>query len=114
MRRSQADLCPHAAKVPYSAGVLLVQARGELLTLAVGETAEGLAGRDPAVVQNLRGLDPPDLGDASSMSSTFALSSHKGGSSSSAAIDALPALRSRLSCARRVRISLAVLSASRR
>ena len=70
VRRNQADLrltapCL-AAKVPSPTLCwrgLLVQARGELLALAVGEAAERLAGRDAAVVQHLRGLDPPDLGD---------------------------------------------------
>jgi hypothetical protein len=56
----------------------------------------------------------PTLRSASSMSKTFAVSSHGGGSSSSAAIDTLPALRSRLSCARSARISLALRSASMR
>src|SRR5207248_9977145 len=54
----------------------------------------------------------PYLGTASSMSKTFAVSTHAGGSSSSRWIEARPDLRSRLSCARLVRISLARWSAS--
>ncbi len=64
MRRNQADLCPtRQGALPHSADVLLVQACGEFLALAVGETAEGLAGRDPAVVERFCGFDPSDFGD---------------------------------------------------
>src|ERR1039458_7860043 len=56
----------------------------------------------------------PCLGRASSMSKTFAVSRNGGGSSSSAPIDTLPALRSRLSCARSARTSFVLRSASMR
>jgi len=56
----------------------------------------------------------PTFGRANSMSNTFAASRYAGGSSSSAPIDTLPALRSRFSCARSVRTSLALVSASMR
>jgi hypothetical protein len=46
----------------------------------------------------------PYFGTASSMSKTFAVSTNSGGSSSRSWMLERPALRSRLSCARRVRI----------
>src|SRR5215217_3718669 len=54
----------------------------------------------------------PYFGTARSMSNTFAVSTYSGGSSSRSWMLTRPALRSRLSCARRVRISLARCSAS--
>src|ERR687890_1769258 len=57
-------------------------------------------------------LTRPYLGTASSMSKTFAVSTYSGGSSRRSWILTRPALRSRLSCARRVRISLARCNAS--
>src|SRR3954451_23963982 len=54
----------------------------------------------------------PYLGTARSMSKTFAVSRYDGGFMSSWWIDTLPAFRSRLSCARAVRILLARSSAS--
>ena len=51
----------------------------------------------------------PYFGTASSMSKTFAVSTYSGGSSSSVWIDTRPALRSRLSWARRVRICVRAL-----
>ena len=83
-----------------------MQALGELGPLALAQAAERLARRDLAALQNLGGLRPY-LGRASSMSKTFAVSRYGGGSSSSGPIDTLPALRSRLSCARSARTSLA-------
>ena len=87
------------------------QAPRELRALALAQGAERLAGRDPTAVQNLGGLHAPDLGEASTMSKTFAVSRYGGGSSSSAPIDTLRALRSRLSCARSARTSFALPSA---
>ena len=57
-------------------------------------------------------LTRPYLGTASSMSKTFAVSTYSGGSSRSEWIERRPALRSRLSCARWMRIWLARASAS--
>src|SRR3712207_4201292 len=54
----------------------------------------------------------PYLGTASSMSTTLAVSTNGGGSSSRSWMLLRPALRSRLSCARFVRISFARCSAS--
>src|SRR3981081_2596839 len=54
----------------------------------------------------------PYFGTASSMSKTFAVSTYSGGSSSSEWIERRPDLRSRLSCARSIRIWLALASAS--
>src|ERR1700728_2437991 len=57
-------------------------------------------------------LTRPYLGTASSMSKTFAVSTYSGGSSSSEWIERLPDFRSRLSCARWMRIWFARASAS--
>src|SRR5215217_2717002 len=54
----------------------------------------------------------PYLGTARSMSKTLAVSTYSGGSSRRSWMLTRPALRSRLSCARRVRISLARCNAS--
>src|SRR5262249_34680303 len=54
----------------------------------------------------------PNLGTAMSMSKTFAVSTHSGGSSRMASMLSRPAFRSRLSCARRTRTSFARWSAS--
>src|SRR5271167_1241807 len=54
----------------------------------------------------------PYLGTASSMSKTLAVSTYSGGLSRSEWIDRRPDFRSRLSCARLVRISLARANAS--
>ena len=54
----------------------------------------------------------PYFGTASSMSKTLAVSTYSGGSSSRSWMLTRPAFRSRLSCARRVRISFARCSAS--
>src|ERR1700712_3959492 len=54
----------------------------------------------------------PYLGTARSMSKTFAVSTYSGGLSSSAWIERRPDLRSRLSCARWMRIWLALARAS--
>src|SRR5438128_243457 len=56
----------------------------------------------------------PYLGTARSMSKTFAVATYSGGADSRLWMDWRPALRSRLSWARRVRISLARCSASMR
>src|SRR4051794_19649907 len=56
----------------------------------------------------------PYFGTARSMSKTFAVSTYSGGLVSSEWMDTRPALRSRLSCARRVRISFARWRASMR
>src|SRR6476660_2865329 len=57
-------------------------------------------------------LTRPYFGTARSMSKTLAVSRYSGGSVSRAWIVTRPPLRSRLSCARRVRMSLARWSAS--
>src|SRR5471030_1516587 len=57
-------------------------------------------------------LTRPYLGTASSMSKTLAVSTYSGGSRRSWWIERRPDLRSRLSCARWMRISLALASAS--
>src|ERR1035441_9711884 len=57
-------------------------------------------------------LTRPYLGTASSMSNTLAVSTYSGGSSSSEWIERRPAFRSRLSCARWMRIWLARARAS--
>src|ERR1700760_946825 len=54
----------------------------------------------------------PYFGTASSMSKTFAVSTYSGGLSSNWWIERRPDLRSRLSCARLIRIWLALASAS--
>src|SRR6186997_1080567 len=54
----------------------------------------------------------PNFGTAMSMSKTFAVSTHSGGSSKIVSMLSRPALRSRLSCARRTRTSFARWSAS--
>src|ERR1700694_5836624 len=54
----------------------------------------------------------PYLGTASSMSNTLAVSTNSGGLSRSEWIDSRPDFRSRLSCARLTRISLALARAS--
>src|ERR1700704_1556083 len=57
-------------------------------------------------------LTRPYFGTASSMSKTFAVSTYSGGFSSRAWIERRPALRSRFSCARLIRIWFALASAS--
>src|SRR5215218_11094257 len=71
-----------------------------------------LDGEIRQVCRILLAFTRPYLGTASSMSNTLAVSRNSGGSRRSWWIDTLPALRSRLSCARRVRISFAFCRAS--
>src|SRR4051794_11957283 len=65
-------------------------------------------------LRTLLALTRPYFGTARSMSKTFAVSRYDGGLSSSWWIETLPALRSRLSLARAVRILFARSSASMR
>src|SRR4051794_36701814 len=65
-------------------------------------------------VRTLLTFTRPYFGTASSMSKTLAVWVYSGGWSSSVWIDARPLLRSRLSCARRERTTLALSRASRR
>src|SRR6185436_4199344 len=64
------------------------------------------------VCRTLLTLTRPYFGTASIMSNTLAVSTQSGGCRSTSWIEARPALRSRLSCARRVRIWFARLRAS--
>src|SRR4051812_45864214 len=63
-------------------------------------------------LRTLLAFTRPYFGTARSMSKTFAVSTHSGGASRSLWIDMRPDLRSRFSCARLVRIALALPSAS--
>ena len=88
------------------------QHRAELGALALREPADGLARRVRHCSSTLFTLTRPYFGTARSMSKTLAVSMYSGGSRRRSWMDARPALRSRLSWARRVRISFARPSAS--
>src|ERR1700720_3107859 len=59
------DAASHRAQRPRSRwpAALVMQQRDELAALALGEPADGLAGRDAAVSEDLVDLDAPVLGD---------------------------------------------------
>ena len=97
------------------AAALLAQERDELGALALREAADRLARRDPAGLQHLVRLDAPVLrAPPAAGRRPSPWRGSPGASRSSPSMDTRPPLRSRLSCARRVRISFARWSASMR
>jgi hypothetical protein len=95
-------------------GAVRVQALGEFCALAVAEAAERLVGRDAAGVHDLGGFDPPDLGKREQHVEHLRGLEERGRVEQQLADQALPALRSRLSCARSARASMASSSAAMR
>ena len=90
----------------------VVEEVDELGALALGEAADGLRLADPAWLSSRAAFTRPNLGTAMSMSKTFAVETNSGGVRRICSMWTRPALRSRLSCARRTRTSFALWSAS--
>ena len=97
-----------------ASGGAAAQQRDELRALALGEAADGLARRDPALLQDLVGLHAAVLGDGEQHVEDLGGLEVLRRLSSSRSIERDRPCRSRLSCARWVRMSFARCSASMR